>query len=140
MLYEPTSEHRSLVEFMSAAGIATKSKLSMLNSYLPDDERIGYAEMRKIFGDELDNGETRATLKVASALYKMATSGNHDSVTLKAAQTWLYNRAGWHRLNIKHTDEHGVPVVENAFELLQSKINRATGTEGAKVVPLHPQR
>ena len=49
--------------------------------------------LRKHYRHELDNGQVKATAKVAESLFRKATSDGPQSVT--AAIFWLKTRGGW---------------------------------------------
>ena len=49
--------------------------------------------LRKHYRDQLDNGQIKATAKVAESLFRKATSEGPQSVT--AAIFWLKTKGGW---------------------------------------------
>lgn len=79
----PTADIRGQVEAMAGLGIPVKMMAAIL--------KVGEATIHKHYADELDLGEAKATVKVATTLFNRATKGGD----LGAAIFWLKVRAGW---------------------------------------------
>ena len=57
--------------------------------------------LRKHYRHELDNGQVKATAKVAESLFRKATAEGPQSVT--AAIFWLKTKGGWRETSQDHT-------------------------------------
>jgi hypothetical protein len=60
--------------------------------------------LRKHYRDELDNGQIKATAKVAESLFRKATGEGPQSVT--AAIFWLKTKGGWRETPQSHQVAH----------------------------------
>jgi hypothetical protein len=60
--------------------------------------------LRKHYRHELDNGQVKATAKVAESLFRKATSDGPQSVT--AAIFWLKTKGGWRETPQSHQVAH----------------------------------
>ena len=67
----------------------------------------------KHFREELDNGATKANVKVVAALFKMATSGDCPAATI----FWCKTRLGWREKDDRLKDE---AIVVRRIEWLKS--------------------
>jgi hypothetical protein len=83
--HRPDASSRRQVEAMAAYGVP---EINIANVVGIDPKTL-----RKHYRDELDNGQVKATAKVAESLFRKATSEGPQSVT--AAIFWLKTRGGW---------------------------------------------
>ena len=80
--YEPTDEHRELVETMAVAGISELQMALVVGAEVKT--------LRLHYSTEIDTAGIRANINVAAALYAAAIAGDTG-----AAQFWLKTRMGW---------------------------------------------
>ena len=80
----PTSEQRELVETLTSLGVPHEQIAKEIGIRSPKT-------LRTHFRDELDLGALRANVKVGATLFRMATSGNHPTVSI----FWAKSRMGW---------------------------------------------
>src|SRR5215216_4152023 len=83
--FEPFQSQRQMVEAMAGCGVS-EADIAVVIGVAPKT-------LRKHFRDELDTGHIKASAKVASNLYRIATGSGREAVT--AAIFWLKVRAGW---------------------------------------------
>ena len=83
--HRPDATSRRQVEAMTAYGVPELNIASVVG--------IDPKTLRKHYRHELDNGQVKATAKVAESLFRKATSDGPQSVT--AAIFWLKTRGGW---------------------------------------------
>jgi DNA-binding XRE family transcriptional regulator len=81
--FEPSDEQRRFVETAAAAGIPQADIAQAIG--------ISKNTLPKYFRDEIDNGVTKANVRVAGALFKMAISGDCPAATI----FWCKTRLGW---------------------------------------------
>jgi len=89
--HQPDPLTRRQVEAMAGYGVPETDISGLIG--------IDPKTLRKHYRAELDFGHTKANIKVAENLYRMATAGDgRESVT--AAIFWLKARAGWREKQI----------------------------------------
>lgn len=112
--FEPTDEHRRLVEAMAAYGVSADEICKVIG--------LGSkATLYKYFGDEIEIAHVKANTKVVESLFRKATGDGSQSVT--AAIFWCKTRLGWREaseVNIKGE----LSVVERKI------VGKATDTNG----------
>jgi hypothetical protein len=86
--FEPTQEHRDLVEQLAAFGVPVESMRLFIRD--KSGKAISEKTLRQYFARELDEGALKANLKVAQTLFKKAVSGDTTSMIF-----WLKTRARW---------------------------------------------
>jgi hypothetical protein len=100
-VYDPTPETRRQVTVMTGFGISQIEISNWLH--------IDVKTLRKHFRHELDTGVTEANLRVATSLFKMATSGQIPAATI----WWTKARMGWkeaHDVNVGGQDNNPVRI------------------------------
>ena len=112
--HEPTASSRRQVEALSAFGISDADIAAILD--------IGPKLLRKLYEEELELGETRASTRVAESLFRTAVRGGREGTT--AAIFWLKTRAGWTEFNAPRLR----PPSKKEFELEQA-MNAGKGTD-----------
>jgi hypothetical protein len=106
-----TPKDRETVKAMVAYGIKQIEIAAVIGISVPT--------LEKNFRAEIDTGAAQANAKVASSMYKMATTGHPVHVRFQAAAFWLKCRAGWiesQRLEIVR------PVSEMSSEEIQARL------------------
>jgi hypothetical protein len=98
--FNPTIEHRDIVKSMAAMGIPHEDIARKIGVRSPKT-------IRKHFREELDLGATEANYKVATTLFKMATSGEHPAATI----FWAKTRNGFR----EHSHATTVPIAPPPF-------------------------
>lgn len=99
--FEPTADQRKTVKAMAGYGIPHDDIARVVD--------IAPKTLRKHFRDELDTGETIATVNVARNLYAQATGTAQGSVG--AAIFWLKARAGWsEKVTVENVGKDGGPI------------------------------
>ena len=83
--HQPELFHRRQVEAMAGYGVPEADIAGMIG--------IDPKTLRKHYRQELDQGHTKANIKVAENLFKKATGEGREAVI--AAIFWLKARAGW---------------------------------------------
>jgi hypothetical protein len=83
--HRPEPFHRRQVEAMAGYGVPEAEIAGMIG--------IDPKTLRKHYRLELDQGHTKANIKVAENLFRKATGDGREGVT--AAIFWLKARAGW---------------------------------------------
>jgi len=83
--HQPEPFHRRQVEAMSGYGVPEADIARIIG--------IDPKTLRKHYRQELDQGHTKANVKVAENLFRKATGEGREAVT--AAIFWLKARAGW---------------------------------------------
>ena len=83
--HQPELFHRRQVEAMAGYGVPEADIAGMIG--------IDPKTLRKHYRQELDQGHTKANIKVAENLFRKATGEGREAVT--AAIFWLKARAGW---------------------------------------------
>ena len=82
--------------------------------------------LRKHYRHELDNGQVKATAKVAESLFRKATSDGPQSVT--AAIFWLKTKGGWretpqdHRVGLYDLSKITEEELDRKIEAAQASI------------------
>ncbi len=105
--HTPTEETRSVVQAMTAAGIA---QVSIARYFKMTDTTL-----RKHYRDELELGGEKAVALVAQSLFNKAVSPTHPAATT-AAIFWLKanphaRKAGWsEQQTIAHEGSDGPPI------------------------------
>jgi hypothetical protein len=116
--HKPDPVTRRQVEAMAAYGLPEPNIAEIVG--------IDPKTLRKHYRHELDNGQVKATAKVAESLFRKATGEGPQSVT--AAIFWLKTKGGWreapqdHRVGLydlrKVTDEE----LDRRIEAAQASI------------------
>jgi Helix-turn-helix domain of resolvase len=106
----PTDEQRDEVMMMAACGIPIETIARIM--------RLSHTTLYKYYRDELENGATRANVKVAGSLFRKATSDSLGSVT--AAIFWLKTRCGWKEPPV---------TIDQTLQLLGKKASEMTDDE-----------
>ena len=88
----PDATSRRQVEAMAAHGVPELNIASVIG--------IDPKTLRKHYRHELDNGQVKATAKVAESLFRKATTEGPQSVT--AAIFWLKTKGGWRETSQDH--------------------------------------
>src|SRR5262249_43519701 len=81
--FRPTDEQRRQVMMLAGFGFNQATIGEFIN--------ISHTSLRKFFRRELDIGPTEANLRVASALYKNATTNGNVTAQI----FWMKSRMGW---------------------------------------------
>lgn len=84
--HEPTKEQREFVKMATACGMPQAS----IGIYLD----ISPDTLQRHYRRELDLGTDEANVKVAGALFRMATDPKHPAAA-RAAEFWMRARGGW---------------------------------------------
>jgi hypothetical protein len=118
--FQPTDEHRKLVEQMAAFGIPLDQMVQMVSDR--NGKPITVKTLRKHFKAELETGELKANTKVAQCLYKQATEGN-----VTAQIFWLKTRARWKESpqRVELTGKDGGPVEQKTTVVDEQQIKAA---------------
>ena len=90
--HRPDATSRRQVEAMTAYGVPELNIASVIG--------IDPKTLRKHYRHELDNGQVKATAKVAESLFRKATTEGPQSVT--AAIFWLKTKGGWRETSQDH--------------------------------------
>lgn len=96
---QPTSEQRAAVEFLAAIGISTDEMPRLLAEFGLAD--MSPPTLRKHFANEIEQGRTVASVKVARKLFETAMDGNVTAMIF-----WLKSQAGWK--DSKHVQVSGI--------------------------------
>ena len=88
--FQPTPEHRKLVEQLSAFGIPQADICDMIINP-SSGKRIDEQTLANHFRAEMDTGVTKANARVAGSLFKNATDENNVTAQI----FWLKCRARW---------------------------------------------
>ena len=114
--FRVTDMNRAQVKALAAFGTPQEDIARMIGTSEPT--------LRKHFRHELDVAMAEANAKVASSLFKMATSGN-----VAAAIFWSKARMGWRETTrTEVTGENGGPVqLESTRERIISRIASIAG-------------
>ena len=109
--HKPTDQQRRQVEAMAGYGIPHNDIGRVM--------RLDPKTLRKYYADELANGSTKATSKVAESLYRQAVEGN-----VSAAIFWMKARAGWsEKTQHEITGKDGGPIeISDAKQRLAQKL------------------
>ena len=110
--HEPTDQQRKQVEAMAGYGIPQKAIARVMG--------LADKTLSKYYADELANGSTKATSKVAESLYRNAVDGN-----VSAQIFWMKARAGWsEKTQHEITGKDGGPIeISDAKAKLASKLS-----------------
>jgi hypothetical protein len=82
---DPSASQRKQVEAMAGYGIPEAAIARVM--------RVDAPTLRKLYANELAEGQIKANTKVAENLYRKATGEGREAVI--AAIFWLKTRAGW---------------------------------------------
>jgi hypothetical protein len=116
--HRPDATSRRQVEAMTAYGVPELNIASVIG--------IDPKTLRKHYRDELDNGQVKATAKVAESLFRKATSDGPQSVT--AAIFWLKTKGGWretpqdHRVGLYDLSKITEEELDRKIEAAQASI------------------
>jgi hypothetical protein len=91
--FEPTEEQRRTVEMMSAMGIPQEDICQVILGR--NGKPIDAKTLRKHFSEELATAAMKANVKVANALFRMATDPKGGMKAVTAQIFWLKTRARW---------------------------------------------
>jgi hypothetical protein len=111
--HRPDATSRRQVEAMAGYGVPEDAIARVV--------AIDPKTLRKHYRDELDNGQIKATAKVAESLFRKATTDGAQSVT--AAIFWLKTRGGW-----RETPQSHQVAVTDLTKLSDEDIERMIGT------------
>jgi hypothetical protein len=104
--FNPTKEQRDIVKSMAAMGIPHEDISRKIGVRSPKT-------IRKHFREELDLGATEANYKVATTLFKMATSGEHPAATI----FWAKTRNGFR----EHSHSVTIPIAPPPFIVVREQ-------------------
>ena len=116
--HKPDVTSRRQVEAMAAYGIPEQNIANIVG--------IDPKTLRKHYRSELDNGQMKATAKVAESLFRKATSEGAQSVT--AAIFWLKTRGGWretpqnHQVGLYDLSKYSDAELDQMIEATQAAI------------------
>ncbi len=116
--HRPDATSRRQVEAMTAYGVPELNIASVIG--------IDPKTLRKHYRHELDNGQVKATAKVAESLFRKATSDGPQSVT--AAIFWLKTKGGWretpqdHRVGLYDLSKITEEELDRKIEAAQASI------------------
>ena len=119
--HRPDATSRRQVEAMTAYGVPELNIASVVG--------IDPKTLRKHYRGELDNGQVKATAKVAENLFRKATSDGPQSVT--AAIFWLKTKGGWretpqtHEVGLFDLNRVTDQELEKMLELTRAAIAKA---------------
>ena len=125
--FQPTAEHRELVEQLAAFGIPQGDIAKFIKG--KNGDPITERTMRKYFRYELDCGEVKANVKVAKGLFKNATTAtdSHPGGNPTSQIFWLKTRGGWKETPkpLELTGPNGGPVEQRTTVIDERKIKAA---------------
>ncbi|MHB0973944.1 MAG: hypothetical protein ACYC0P_06855 [Thiobacillus sp.] len=125
--FEPTAEHRELVEQLAAFGIPQPDIANFVKG--KNGKPITERTLRKYFRTELDSGEVKANVKVARGLFKNATTATetHPGGNPTSQIFWLKTRGGWKETPkpIELTGKNGGPVEQRTTVVDEKQIKAA---------------
>lgn len=132
-MYTPTPEDRRLVELMAATKTPRRDMVRMIIDQ-DTGQHIDYRTLVDHFDDELSRGATRANLKVAANMLRIATADETTGAVVRAGFKWLACNAGWH--DVKFGDGGAdTESREEMIDSLESKIARLAGGGGETIIP-----
>ena len=112
--FEPTDEQRRTVEMMSAMGIPQEDICQVILGR--NGKPIDAKTLRKHFHEELATAAMKANVKVANALFRVATDPKGGSRAVTAQIFWLKTRAGWRELPTREIQDND-PLIDPNPEL-----------------------
>jgi len=112
--FEPTDEQRRTVEMMSAMGIPQEDICQVILGR--NGKPIDAKTLRKHFHEELATAAMKANVKVANALFRVATDPKGGSRAVTAQIFWLKTRAGWRELPTREIQDND-PFIDPNPEL-----------------------
>jgi hypothetical protein len=89
----PTEDQRRTVEMMAAMGVPQENICDLI--YGRNGKPIDPKTLRKYFSEELATAAMKANIKVANALFRMATDPKGGMKSVTAQIFWLKTRARW---------------------------------------------
>ena len=111
MSHKPTEENRRMVRMLAGIGVPIR----MVAGQVGVDEKT----LRKHYGEDVEQGQAKATSAVAKRLYDIAMSDSKEALT--ACIFWLKCRARWSTLDGPETQINLNTNVQNNTAILTSR-------------------